>query len=119
MQPQNCGTAYMAHRFMYAKVAVSFPLTHCGGVTHICADDLTIIGSDNEMLLTEHLRTNQSAIPITIHKFSFKKIYLKMTSAKWWPFCLGAVELTNDTVRVYECHQRHHLPQYKTPHPSV
>ena len=24
-----------------------------------------------------------------IHTFSFKKMHLKMSSGKWWPFCLG------------------------------
>ena len=65
---------------------------------------LTIIGSDNglspgrrqaiiwttaEILLIGLLGTNFSEISIRIETFSFKKIHLKMSSAKWCPFCLG------------------------------
>ena len=79
-------------------------LTHCGRVTHICVSKLTIIGSDNGlspvrrqaiictnagMLLIEPLGTNFSEILIGIQIFSFTKIRLKMSSAKWRPFCLG------------------------------
>ena len=73
-------------------------------MTHICVDKLTMIGSDNGLspgrrqaiiwtiawiLLTWTLGTNFSEILIEIHTFSFKKIYLKMSSAKWLPFYLG------------------------------
>ena len=34
-------------------------------------------------------RTNFSEILIGIQTFSLKKIQLKMSSGKWWPFCLG------------------------------
>ena len=79
-------------------------LTHWGRVTHICVDKLTIIGSDNGLsprrrqaiiwtnagiLLNRSLRTNFSEISIRIQTFSFKKMHLKMSSAKWRPFCLG------------------------------
>ena len=72
-------------------------------MTHICVDNLTIIGSDNGLsperrqaiiwtnagiLLIGPLGTNFSEILIKIHTFSFKKIHLKMLSAKWRPFCL-------------------------------
>ena len=78
-------------------------LTHWGRVTHICVSKLTIIGSDNGLspgrrqaiiwtnagiLLIEPLGTNFSEILIEIHTFSFKKMHLKMASAKWRPFCL-------------------------------
>ena len=33
--------------------------------------------------------TNFSKILIEIQTFSLKKMYLKMSSGKWWPFCLG------------------------------
>ena len=80
------------------------PLTHWCLVTHICVSKLTIIGSDNGlspgrrqaiietkagMLLIEPLGTNFSEILIEIHIFWFKKMHLKMSSAKWCPFCLG------------------------------
>ena len=73
-------------------------------MTHICVGELTIIGSDNGLsprrrqaiiwtnagiLLIEPLRTNFSDILIGIQIFSFKKMLLKMSSAKWRPFCLG------------------------------
>ena len=79
-------------------------LTHWGRVTHICVGNLTIIGSDNGLspdrrqaitwtnvgqLLIGPLGTNYSEMLIEIHIFSFKKIYLKMSSGKWRPFCLG------------------------------
>ena len=79
-------------------------LTHWGRVTHICISKLTIIGSDNGLsphrrqaiiwtnagiLLIGPLGTNFSEILFKIHAFSFKKIHWKMSSGKWWPFCLG------------------------------
>ena len=81
-----------------------YNLTHWCRVTHMCFAKLTIIGSDNglspgrrqaiiwnnaRLLLIEPLRTNFSEISIVIQRFSFKKIHLNMSSAKWRPFCLG------------------------------
>ena len=81
-----------------------FLLTHWGRVTHICVIKLTIIGSDNGLspgrrqaiiwtnagiLLIGPLGTNLSEIWIWIQTFSFKKMHLKMSFAKWRPFCLG------------------------------
>ena len=78
--------------------------THSGRVTHICVGNLTIIGSENGLspgrrqaiiwtnagsLLIGPLGTNFSEVIIEIHAFSFKKMYVKRSSAKWWPFCLG------------------------------
>ena len=40
------------------------------------------------------LRTNFSEISIEIHTFSFRKMHLKVSSAKWRVFCLGLNELT-------------------------
>ena len=86
------------------------PLTHWGRVTHICVSKLTIIGSDNGLspgrrqaiiwtsagiLLIGSLGTNFSEILIGIQTFSFKKMQLKMSSAKWRPFCLGLNVLIN------------------------
>ena len=71
---------------------------------HICVVKLTIIGSDNGLspgrrqaiiwtnagiLLIRPLETNFSEMFIEIKIFSLKKIYLKVSSAKWSPFCLG------------------------------
>ena len=79
-------------------------LTHWGWVTHICVDNLTIIGSDNGLspgwrqaiiwtnagiLLIRPLGTNFSEIQIGIQTFSYKKMHLKMSSVKWRPFCRG------------------------------
>ena len=73
-------------------------------MTHICVGNLIIIGSDNGLspgwrqaiiwtnagiLLIEPLGTNFSEILIEILTFSFKKMRLKVSSAKWRPFCLG------------------------------
>ena len=79
-------------------------LTHWGRVTHVCVVKQTIIGSDNGLspgrrqaiiwtnagiLLIGPLGTNFSEILIGIETFLFKKMHLKMSSAKWRPFCLG------------------------------
>ena len=79
-------------------------LTHWGRVAHICVVKLTIIGSDNGLspgrrqaiiwtnagiLLIVPLGTNFIEILIGIQTFSFKKMHLKMSSAKWRPFFLG------------------------------
>ena len=79
-------------------------LTHWGRVTHICVSKLTIIGSDNGLspdrrqaiiwtnaglLLIGPLGTNFSEILIEIVTFLFKKMRLKVSSAKRRPFCLG------------------------------
>ena len=79
-------------------------LTHWGQVTHICVSKLTIIGSDNGLspgrrqaiiwtntwiLLIGPSGTKFNEIVFEIHTFSFKKMHLKMSSAKWCPFCLG------------------------------
>ena len=84
--------------------------THWGRVTHICVGKLTIIGSDNglspgrrqakiwtnaEILLIGPLGTNFSEILIALETFSFKKLHLKISSAKWRPFCLGLNVLRN------------------------
>ena len=70
---------------------------------HICVSKPTIIGSDNclspdqrqaiirtnaGIWLMGPLGTNFSEILIEIHTFSFKKMHLKMSSAKWRLFCL-------------------------------
>ena len=79
-------------------------LTHWGRVTHICVGNLTITGSNNGLspgrrqaiiwtnagiFLIRPLGTNSSEILIEILTFSFKKMRLKGSSAKWRPFCLG------------------------------
>ena len=71
--------------------------THWGPVTHICVNNLTTIGSVNGLLpgrrqaitwtnagvlLIVPLETNFSEILIEISTFSFKKMRLKVSSAK-------------------------------------
>ena len=85
-------------------------LSHWGRETHICVSQLTNIGSDNGLspgrrqaiiwnnaglLLNEPLGTNFSEISIRIQTFSFKKMHLNMSSAKWRPLCLGLNVLTH------------------------
>ena len=70
----------------------------------ICVGNVTIIGSDNGLspgrcqaiiwnnagiLFIGPLGTNVSETLIEIHTFSFTKMRLKVSSAKWGPFCLG------------------------------
>ena len=79
-------------------------------MTHICVSKLTISGSDNglspgrrqaiiwtnaRLLLIGSLGTNFIEILIGIQTFSFKKMHLKISSAKWRPFCLGLNVLTD------------------------
>ena len=85
-----------------------------GRVTHICVRKLIIIGSDNGlspgqhqaiiwnnagMMLIVPLGTNFSEILIEIITISFKKMRLKVSSAKWRPFCLG---LNVSTMALYQ-----------------
>ena len=94
---------------MQKHVMSDSALTHWGRVTHICVSKLTIIGSDNGLspdrrqaiiwnnaglLVIGPLGTNFSEIFIEILTFSFKKIPLKVSSAKRRPFCLGLNVLT-------------------------
>ena len=79
-------------------------LTHWGRATHICVSEIIIIGSDNGLspgrrqtiiwtnvgiLLIGPLGINFNEILIEISSFSFKKMHLKMSSAKWRQFRIG------------------------------
>ena len=79
-------------------------------LTHIGLGNLTVIGSDNGLspgrrqaiiwtndgiLLIRPIGTNFSETLVGIHTFSFKEMHLKMSSAKWRPFCLGSNMLRN------------------------
>ena len=95
--------------YSYGKLPIrQVPLTHWGRETHICVGKLTIIASDNGLspgrrqaiiwtsagiLFTRPLGTKFNEILIEIHTFSFKKMHLKMSSAKWRLFSLGLNEL--------------------------
>ena len=103
-----CGSVmYMYHEireWFGAELVTSHYLTHWGRATHICVSKLTIIASDNGLspgrrqaiiwnnagiLSIGPLGTNFSEILIEILTFSFTKMRLKVSSAKWRPFCLG------------------------------
>ena len=75
-------------------------------MTHICISKLSIIGSVNglspgqrqviiwtnaEILLIGPLRKNFSELLVENQKFSFKKIWLKMSSAKYRHFVLASI----------------------------
>ena len=96
--------AHMVTRSSNTVAVIWFLLTHWGRVAHICVGKITNIGSDNGLsrgrrqamiwtiagiLLIGPLGTNFSEILIRIQILSFKKMRLKMSSAKWQPFCLG------------------------------
>ena len=78
-------------------------LTHWGRDTYICVSVQVNIGSDNDLSPIRHkaiiwtnagilsigpLGTKFNEILIDICTLSFKKMHLKMLSAKWRPFCL-------------------------------
>ena len=99
----------MSHTYVSLKW-VTIGLTHWGRATHICVNDQTIIGSDNGLapgrrqaiiwtndgiLLIGALGTNFSEISIEILTFSFKKMRLNVSSAKWRPCCLSRNVLNN------------------------
>ena len=101
---QNCAHATTAVVSWHAWNSYNVHLTHWGRATHICVGKLTIIGSDNGlspgrrqaiiwtnagMLLIRPWGTNFSEIFIGNQIFSFKKMHLKISSAKWRPVYLG------------------------------
>ena len=100
--------------FNHISTGVFFTLTHWGRVTHICVSKLTIIGSDNGLspdrrqaiiwtnagrLLIRPYGTKFIKILIEILTFSFKKMRLKVTSAKRHPFSLGLNVLMHAYIR--------------------
>ena len=79
-------------------------LTHWSQMMHICINSLTIIGSviglswrlhqtinwtNAQILIFGPLMTIFCEILIEMNIFSFKKMHLKFSSAKWWPICFG------------------------------
>ena len=99
--PVNLSRTYLRD-YQYWFKFPHFPLTHWGRVTHICIGKLTILGSDNGLspgrrqaiiwtnagiMLIGPFGTNFIEILIKIHTSSFKKMYLKISSAKWRLFC--------------------------------
>ena len=97
-------------------------------MTHTGVSKLTIIVSDNGFSPGRHqatiwtndgvlsiatLGTNFSEILSEIHTFSFKKMHLKMSSAKWRPFCLGLNVLIKSIGRIdpYQTITKHNKGQ--------
>ena len=86
--------------FTEKNIVIICLLTHWGRVTHICIMKLAIIGSYNGLstgrhqaiiwtnagILFQSIGTNFSEILSKIHTISFKKMHLKMLSAKCQPF---------------------------------
>ena len=69
-----------------------------------------IIWINAGMLLIGPLGTNFNEILIEIHTFWFRKMYLKMSSAKWRPFRLGPnVLITTWKYLMAVKHHRYHL----------
>ena len=79
-------------------------LTHWGRMTHLYVSKLTRIGSHNRLapwpapshyltqcwdIVNSNPRNWLRWILSKIHTSSFKKMHLKMSSAKWRQFCLG------------------------------
>ena len=106
-------------------------LIHWGRVTHICVSKLTIIASDNGLspgrrqaiiwtsagiLLIGPLGTNFSEILIEIITFSFKKMRLKVSSAKWRPCCLGLNVLRMGHQERIASYDRHGYTSYWPDH---
>ena len=86
------------------QCVIWWPLTSLRPSDAYMRRNLTTIGSDNDLspgrrqaiiwtnagiLLIGPLGTNFSEISIKILTFSFTKMRLKVSSAKWRPFCLG------------------------------
>ena len=83
------------------RISSKCQLTHWGRATHICVSKLSIIASDSSLspgrrqaiiwnnagiLSIGLLETNFSETVTEILTFSFKKMYLKMSSGKWRPY---------------------------------
>ena len=81
-------------------------------MTHTCVSEIIIISSDNGLspgrrqaiiwtnagiLLIGPLGINFCEMLIESHSFSFKKMRLKVSSAKWRPFCFGLNVLIKGT----------------------
>ena len=93
------------YNFLFLKKHSAYQkLTHWCRLMDTYINKLTITGSGNALLPDRHkaftwtnaeilligtLGTNFSDILIAIKTFQFMKMHLKMSSAKWQPFCLG------------------------------
>ena len=102
-------------------------------MTHICVSKLTIIGSDNGLppdrrqaiictnagiWLIRTLGTNFSEILGEIHSFSFKKMHLKMSSAKGRLFSPG-LNVLSSIRRLFSSKSTKLFRFYRTKHDDV
>ena len=116
MPSANCRPYRSGLNVFYDTGCWHLLLTHWDRVTHICVDKLTIIGSDNGLSPGRHQAfiwtnagilligprvTNFSEILIGIQTFLFMKMHLKMSSAKWRPFCFDLNVLKTNAIFVY------------------
>ena len=107
-------------------VRVLLGLTHWGWVTHICVSRLTITGSDSGLspgrrqaiiltnagiLLIGPLGTNFSENLIAILIFSFTKMWLTVSSAKWRPFGLGPDVLSRPDFALWGVVMKYNSPK--------
>ena len=93
----ECGPENLTDTFCQSQLCPMSQLIEA--VMHICVSNVTSISSDNGLSPGRRqaiIWTNAGIllILIEIHTFCFKKIHLKMSSAKWRPFCLGLNVLT-------------------------
>ena len=110
MEYQSSWPGWQLQSILSKHLKPSVLLTHWGQVMHICVGNLTIIGPDNGLspgrrqaiiwtnagiLLIWPGGTNFNEILSAILAFSFKKKRMKVSSAKWRPFCLGLNVLNN------------------------
>ena len=102
--PGNCYFHKLTYSHTQTYSHTNRGLTQWGRVVHICVSKLITVSSDKGlspgwcqaiiwtsagMFLIGPLGTNFSEILIEIDIFSVKEMHLKMSSGKWWPFCLG------------------------------
>ena len=62
-----------------------------------------IIKTNAGLLSIGPLKTNFHEILSKIQNFSFMKMYLKISSAKWQPFCPGGGEITEPLLTTHNC----------------
>ena len=93
---------YMQYHCYIGRVITALDctsLTHWGRQTHICVIKLTIIGSDNGLSPSHYLNQCWNIVNWTLSNklqwnfnrnsnIFFKKMCLKVSSVKWWPFCI-------------------------------
>ena len=110
----SCYFIQNIHPLNLMGLVVLNPWTHWGRATHICVSNSTLIASDNGLspgrcqaiiwtsagiLSIGPLAINCSEILIKIQIFSYTKMYLKLSSAKWRLLRLGLNVLLFEDVK--------------------